>query len=252
MPTFSWPHGWTAQRYEFDHSVNKPHNFTLSEEQRPFGEDAASHRFEVQSGDVSDMDTAEARKDGVARARSEIAQVEGLQGEGDEYWYAWSFYVPDGFPDSVAPPKEAWPYVTLTQFMQSPREFEERWDPAFVFAKHREDGFILQRFPARGRKGSTRWKLISNQDFAGRWHELVVHIKWTCKDDGFIRVWVDGASQPTVDQTLATREAVAGVIYHKYGIYRIDAAGDGPGIVFFSRLRRGRTRSDVEPWHQGV
>lgn len=175
-----------------------------------------------------------------------MAQHGDLQDEGDIYWYAWSFYVPADFPDSVSRGRNAWPYVTLTQFMQQ-RGASGKFKPAFVFAKTRK-GFILRHFPKDFHEGYDKsWSLISHSDFAGKWHNLVVHIKWTKDTSGLLQVWVDGESAPVVDETcLQTMNVGSGPVYHKYGVYRIDDPSLSPAVVFFSQLRRGRTRPEVE------
>ncbi|MDM0039785.1 heparin lyase I family protein [Variovorax sp. J22G21] len=246
MPHLPWPHGWT-HHFEASHSVNADHSYTLSIEERPLGVECASQRFEVRKGEVGHMDTVEEREDdNIPRARAEMAQHGDLQDEGDIYWYAWSFFVPADFPDSVSRGSEAWPYVTLTQFMQQKGE-SGKFKPAFVFAKVR-DRFILRHFPKDFRVGYDRsWPLISHSDFPGKWHDLVVHIKWTRGNSGFLQVWVDGESDPVIDETsLQTMNVGSGPVYHKYGVYRIDDPSLPPGIVFFSQLRRGKTRAEVE------
>lgn len=103
----------------------------------------------------------------------------------------------------------------------------------------------MRRFPDRGRNGSDRWELIPDADFRGRWHDLVVHIKWTESEDGFVRVWVNGKEKLN-SQTLAARTPGAGKIYHKYGIYRIADTHYHPAVAHFSQLRRRITRAEVE------
>jgi len=170
-----------------------------------------------------------------------MAQFGADQKEGDVDWYAWSFFVPLEFPESVRPGRRAWPYITLTQFMQRPGT-DGRHLPALVFAKWIDGDFQLRQFPHLG-EDSPCWRLISNSDFRGRWHDLLVKVKWTDQADGSIDVWVNG--RKCVHETLPTRTSEAGSIYHKYGLYRIADQTHGPAVAYFSQLRRGKSRAEV-------
>lgn len=242
----SWPYGWTHD-FEKDLVVEKDYIFRKDETRRPPNEVNPSDRFELHAGDVSKQDQECARKDGVARARAERAQPpeQALQDEGSEHWYAWSFFVESGFPESASGKGKAWEQVTLTQFMQRPDVLDE-YLPAFMFAKRRDSDFVLRYFPHLGRDGSQAWPIISHHQFVGVWHKLVVHIKWTYKADGFVKVWLNDNSSPVVNKMLATRTKGSGGVYHKYGIYRIDDAGSASTVVYFSRLRHGKTRAEVD------
>lgn len=246
MSKLPWPLGW-SHHFEASHSVNADHTYTLTIDQRPLGVECASQRFEVRKGEVAAPDSASTRPDRVARARSEMAQHGELQGEGDTYWYAWSFFVPEGFPDSVTPIERAWRYVTLTQFMQGVNA-EGKWKPSFVFAKAQSpEGLILRHFPDDYPKYMQAWPIVPEKQFAGRWHDLVVHIKWTTSPTGFVQVWVDGATAPVLDaKELRTLSEGSGPVYHKYGVYRIDDPSLAPAVVYFSQVRRGKIRADVD------
>jgi hypothetical protein len=235
-----WPYGW-KHRYEHTHSANAEYSFTCCTEQMHPRSTCASHRFEVHANDIGEEDLEVRRSDGVARERSEMAQFDMLQREGDEFWYGWSFYVPPSFPESVFRPGKAWPQVNLAQFMQQKGDLSG-YLPSFMFAK---DGhaFILRRFPHLG-KQSDRWELIGNAEFRDTWHDIVVHVHWTEKKDGLVEVWADGKEK--LSKILATRSHGAGPIYHKYGIYRIADHNQPPAVAYFSQLRRGKTRADVD------
>lgn len=237
-----WPHGW-QHHYQHTHSANREYSFTLATDFIHPLSCCASHRFEVQSGGIGFADTEANREDGVARERSEMAQFGADQAEGDNDWYAWSFYVPLDFPESVTRGTKAWPYITMTQFMQRPGA-EEQHLPALVFGKWYRGDFQLRLFPHLGKNGSRCWPLISSAEFRGRWHDLLLHVNWRENCDGLVHVWVNGESKVT--ETLATRTKGAGGIYHKYGLYRIADQDHGSAVAYFSQLRHGKNRADVD------
>lgn len=242
MKVAPWPHGW-RHHYEHTHSANREYSFELATDEIHPHSCCASHRFEVRAGDIGAADTEDARRenDGIARERSEMAQYVSDQQEREIKWYGWSFFVPLNFPESARRDGKAWPYITLTQFMQRPGS-TGRYLPALVFAKWVNGEFQLRQFPHL-RKASRRWTLIPDADFRGRWHDIVLKVLWTDKSDGAIDVWVDGAHQ--VRENLPTRTAGAGGIYHKYGVYRIADPGNQPAVAYFSKLRMGTTREEV-------
>jgi hypothetical protein len=237
-----WPHGW-QHRYEHTHSANREYSLALATDHIHPHSCCASHRFEVQSGDIGLADTAANRKDGIARERSEMVQFGADQVEGDDDWYAWSFYVPPDFPESVTRGTDAWPYITMTQFIQRPAA-DEQYLPALVFGKWYCGDFQLRLFPHLGKNGSKSWSLISNSEFRGSWHDLLLHVNWSESRDGSVHVWVNGESK--VAETLATRTKGAGGIYHKYGLYRIADEHHGRAVAYFAQLRHGKSRADVD------
>ena len=34
-------------------------------------------------------------------------------------------------------------------------------------------------------------RLIRNDDMKGKWHDILINVNWSKKDDGFFKVWVN-------------------------------------------------------------
>ena len=59
-------------------------------------------------------------------------------------------------------------------------------------------------------------KLLESEEFVGRWNDIVVHARWTRDNDGWFRVWVNGAEKTFYEgKTMSCYE-----VYFKYGVYR--------------------------------
>lgn len=243
MKLAPWPHGW-RHHYEYTHSTNRDYSFEVATDQIHPRCNCASHRFEVRTDDISQADTEVARRnnDGIARERSEMAQHVADQQEGELKWYGWSFFVPTSFPESAHRGDEAWPYISLTQFMQRPGT-DGRFLPALVFAKWIHGDFQLRQFPHL-RGASRSWSLIPGANFRGQWHDIVLKVLWTEKPEGVLDVWVNDVHK-VHEENLSTRTSDTGGIYHKYGLYRIADPANQPAVAYFSQLRMGSTRAEV-------
>ena len=94
--------------------------------------------------------------------------------------------------------------------------------------------------------------LVPEKEFRGKWHDIVVNVKWSSDDDGFFRIWADGKLRADITglANVLNNEAE---IYFKYGLYRLNL-GKFPGmtrkiptqIVYFDEVRKGKTREDVD------
>ncbi len=190
-------------------------------------------RFEVRPGDCSRNEGwDDCAKD---RERSELSEAVKATGPGQEWWYGWSLYVPDGYVN-VYPTK-----VALGQFHQ------DKSHPVWMF-QNAQGGYHLddQVF------GSTRryYELIPESDLRGKWHRIEVHAKWSRGQDGFFRVWADGKHKVDVAGPTMTAQAV----YFKYGLYRsflsryktAKSADAVPAqTVYYANVKRSRTREGL-------
>lgn len=238
--TQPWPTGW-RHVFESSHAVQKPYVFNETSNEYRCSGDRSAQRFEVQANDVGKAD--QNRKDGIPRERSEMCQEKPWQVEGEECWYAWSMLIPPDFPE--APPsrgRRVWPQVVLTQFQQDKGNLDD-WHPSFMFAKVNTGPFLVRRFQTVEKENALSWALIEDREFKGVWHDFLVHARWSTSS-GFFHVWVDGLQKMTFDGP--TRLKGAGPVYHKYGVYRVADDHNPPAVAYFSGLRRGSTRKDVE------
>lgn len=192
-----------------------------------------AQRFEVRYGDCFSTDCTRTP----VYERNEFAQAYNENLEGDEYWYGWSFYVPVN-----ATSGNHWVYIA--QFQQ-----HYNYDSIWMFLKRAGQPFCALLDPRKnqywtcdGTRGT--YPLIDETNFAGRWHDVVVHAKWTVNSDGFTRIYIDG--RQVVDYQGYTRTSGNADVYFKYGIYRHQPASAGTSVVYYDEIRRGKTRNQVD------
>lgn len=169
--------------------------------------------------------------------RKEFTET-GLAVDGDEFWYGWSFYVPL---------ESANPWVYFGQIMMPPDDESNVYAPLWMFLKQYQQPFCMVFDPTQtqnrscGSPSSNNITLISDQQFAGKWHDIVLHIKYS-QTQGLTEVWVDGELKGKYEgYTLRSGRKGA---YFKYGVYRI--AAEKPTIVYYDEVRKGKTREEVD------
>lgn len=189
-----------------------------------------AQRFEVRPGDCFERDCLRSP----IYERNEFAQASNENLEGDEYWYAWSFYVPANIPQAG--------WVFYGQFQQ-----HHNFDSIWMFMKRSGQPFCAvfdwtknNMWNCYGQKQT--YPLIDDADFAGRWHDIVVHAKWTQQNNGFTRIYVNGELK--VDYTGYTRTSGNSDVYFKYGIYRHGSSQTS--VAYYDEIRRGKTREEVD------
>lgn len=171
-----------------------------------------SERFEVRPGDCGASDRGgwdDCERD---RERTELLET-GESDEGSEYWYRWSIYVPKGHVN-------IWPAkLHYGQFFQAPCKRR----PAFMFAEVDGGYWFRVHKHVAGYKELTR--LLEAEEFIGKWNDIVVHARWTQKEDGFLKVFVNGELKTEhVGNTLTSNGGQFGndctAMKLKYGVYR--------------------------------
>jgi hypothetical protein len=195
----------------------------------PVRDGDTSIRFEVRPGDCSagrhGWDDCE--RD---RERSELKQI-GYQFAGETWWFGFSMYVPE-------PHRNIWPAkLSFAQFHQ------EGARPAIMLQNHR-GGLWLDIHGAE--KTIRLIPLIAADGFAGRWHDVKLHIRWSAKEDGFIRAYV--GTDKVADYRGATMSAQK--VYFKFGLYRSHPSRNAETAntvhsVYFDKVMRARSRSGL-------
>ena len=159
-----------------------------------------SIRFEVRPGDCGYNDTW--NDCDTDRERHELS---GKRMSGGEWWYSWSIYLPKDFIN-VHPTK-----VALGQFHQ------EKEHVAWMFQN--------QSFSSRGGywvdnqvPGYTRTldQILTQDEMIDKWNDILVNVKWSKKDDGFFKVWLNNKLVYSYKGSTKTTAKV----YFKFGIYR--------------------------------
>jgi hypothetical protein len=219
----------------FERSLNiRSYGYQRVSQPHPVRAGETSERFEVRDGDCYwNSGWNDCKTD---RERSELTETSPLATIGFEYWYGWSLFVPKDFPN-------IYPTITtLGQFNQKvtnipPVMFNLRWSGFWLMMYQYDHSFLL----------------IPEDDFRNRWHDIIVHVKWSTDFDGFLKVWVNG--QLKVEH-FGPQTWHNYPIYFKYGIYRTEISKykltEGADrvptqIVYFDEVRGGRSRESVDP-----
>ena len=186
-----------------------------------------SIRFEVRDGDSWGWDSRNDRE----RVELIICCF-----EKKTHWNAWSIYLPKDFP-IIFPAK-----VAMGQFHGSgdnPPEFmfQNQFDK---YSKSKSGGYWLT--PAESISDHVSKKLLDQKDMLGKWNDILINAKWTHKDDGFFKIWING--KLTYEHKGKTH-LKGEEIEHQLGIYRSYVSrSPGPDptqIVFYDELRYAKT-----------
>ena len=133
-----------------------------------------SWRFEVREGDCGgDKKYSDCKSD---RQRTEL-QTKEYQNRNKEYWYSVSIYLPENYT-SAAPVK-----TVFTQI------YEKGWKPILMITD-RENKWLEV-----GRMWSGEYvemkKGIKINDMKGRWTDILINVRYSRKEDGFMKVWIN-------------------------------------------------------------
>ena len=186
---------------------NTSYGYRNVAEPHPVRAGGTSERFEVRPGDCgvspwwSDCDND--------AERSELSEAAPRSYVGRENWYGWSIYVPKDYLN-------IWPTKTfLVQFHQGT-------DVPPVQFHNFKGGYWLDFNQLSHCDGCLQ--LIPEGEFRGRWHDIVVHVKWCCPRqvwtknvDGFFKVWVNEKLKIDFKGAVTKYNRP---IFFKYGIYR--------------------------------
>ena len=233
--------GWSFRNDSVSASTGYGFRVVSKEDGHPVRSGDKSLRFEVRHGDCKGTPWW----DDCSTDRERVERVESYRHNVGEYWYAWSLYLPEDFP-SIYPV-----LVILGQF--------KGWElalPAFTFDIAGTFGGGYYRpihYRTRGVKSTDPLPVSAMR---GRWTDVLIHANWTKGDHGWLRMYVNGKTEPTYHYSGFTspREPHGG-IYFKFGIYRAfvsrrfvsnPKAGDTPTqIVYYDDVRKGKSCQDV-------
>jgi len=197
-----------------------------------------SIRFEVRPGDCGyNEDWNDCDND---RERHELT---GKRMSGGEWWYAWSIFLPKDFIN-VSPTK-----LALGQFHQ------EKGHVVWMFQNQNYSipgGYWIDNQVPGYTK--TLDKVLTNDEMIGKWNDILVNVKWSKKEDGFFKVWVN--NKLSYEYMGATKTKAK--VYFKFGIYRSFLSkwiyssknkkkekGVPAQVVYFDEVRTGKTKDKV-------
>jgi hypothetical protein len=165
-----------------------------------------------------------AMKTSLDRGKDEVpyrTEVSGPRAEvGKEYWYGFSIHLPADYPAD-----RIWEIVA--QWHGSPDfALGETWrNPVMALSTTDGRWSLLNRWDAKKNTfegGKRRYGGAKRYDLGpyrkGVWTDWVVHVKWSYRADGFLRVWRDGRKVVDQDGPNAFNDAKGP--YFKMGIYK--------------------------------
>ena len=149
-------------------------------------------------------------------------------------WTAWSIYLPKDY-------NVVFPIRTMLG------QFHNDGDnpPAFTFENQGvliPGGYWLEVDSYVGGNNNNPKLLIDQKDMLDKWTDVLVNAKWTNKENGFLKVWVN--NKLTYEYTGPTKRDDN--MYFKFGIYRFSVFKEMPTqVIYFDEVRIGKTREKV-------
>jgi hypothetical protein len=225
------------------------YGYKIVEAPHPVRAGKFSERFEVRHGDcgisVTFSDCA------TDRERLELASKVIYDSVGDEVWYGWSFFVPKEIK-SILP---AW--TTLGQLFSvnnATALIETFWREGpntidDICCKEPQFEFVVKP----GTEERQAVTLFLDEEMKGKWQDILLYVKWSDKEDGLVKVWVNGDLKASIEGPQAHFSSDDRIRFN-YGIYRqrlswykYDDKDIVPTqVVYFDEIRRGKERKDVD------
>jgi len=196
----------------FDKTAFKEYGLRVVDKKdgHPVRAGSKSMRFELRDGDCNDPPPPNWNDCKTDRERFELSGKDMFDGE--EGWYAWSIFIPKDYVDIETGATD------LGQFNLEPGEDP---DPCCVFTiNKKKSGYELELNILKSNKWTHKSVALnlSDEEMSGNWSDFIINFKWSKKDDGFIKLWLNNelvyehSGQNFSKDTEAT--------YFKFGIYR--------------------------------
>ena len=160
-----------------------------------------SIRFEVRDGDCGKDEQGGWSDCKGDRERHELsANQKGDTMSKGEYWFSWSLYFPEDH-------QNLWPLSNnYGQFHQ------KDGPPVFMFKELRSGYSVIRTI---GDVDYHEKRLIHKDDMKAKWHDILINVKWSKKNDGFFKLWVNDKLKYDYKGPTKTEKYV----YAKFGIY---------------------------------
>ena len=199
--------------------------------------------------------------------RSELYFDKSLSGryykDHGEAWYAWSMYIPEE-TNHVRPG-----YTILGQFKENKatirqKKYKACRDDAGIRLGFQLNQKGLYSFQELCTKKPNQKKptyevldnlLIPTKEMKNKWLDFLVHVNWSFKEDGFIKIWINNeiiyehnGINSSVPYTYKGKKP--GVAF-RFGIYNgmRENKPIKPQIVYYDSLRRNKTCEETALWH---
>jgi len=159
-----------------------------------------SIRFEVRDGDCGQDEQGGWSDCKGDRERHELsANKKDQKMSKGEYWFSWSLYFPEEH-------QNLWP------LSNNYGQFHQQGGPPVFMFKELRSGYSVVRTIGDDYHEK---RLIHNDDMKGKWHDILINAKWSKKDNGFFKVWINDKLKYDYNGPTKTEKYV----YQKFGIY---------------------------------
>tara|TARA_B100001750_G_C15453989_1_gene570500 strand:- start:59 stop:1438 length:1380 start_codon:yes stop_codon:yes gene_type:complete len=247
--------GWSfGNNYDPETHLTPDYAFTIvnKSDGHPvrFGE--KSIRFELRKGDCGTDSggyndcTVWNEKTGHYSERHELGSNDKFPSKGVT-WHTFSFFLPEDFPIVG----HYYEHISLGQFHGGPNNNPNfKWDvDEETYQLRRRTGCFLKEFIKKsGEKNSfncsigmpenNRQDVISKQDLRGKWHDIVINVKWSRKQDGYFKQWING--KLVYHYMGNTSKPKGSTNNFKFGIYRgatKKTPKDSVQIAYYDEIR---------------
>ena len=213
-----------------------------------------SIRFELRRGDCGkdpggyDDCTIWKKDIGMSSERHELGSENNFKGT---TWHTFSIFLKDPFPIKG----HNYEHISLGQLHGSGNSNPSfKWDvDKETYQIRRRTACYLKEFIKHSGKsksgeesfkcstsmaGNNRENLISKKDLIGKWHDIILNIKWTTKQDGYFKQWING--KLVYHYKGNTSKPRGSVNAFRFGIYRgntYDTPKDSTHIVYYDEIR---------------
>ncbi|MCB9102435.1 MAG: heparin lyase I family protein [Anaerolineales bacterium] len=178
-------------------------------------------------------------------SRSEIHRSSDRDTLGQDYWYGFSIYIPEEWPDQDSG------FTIISQWHGSPDKDQGEISRSPVLRlEYRNKKFkILGAYSKEEIQTSdsgTSVLLYNDDEFAkkGTWHDFIFNMKWSYESDGYVQAWIDG--QRVVDYNGPIGYNDTRGPYFKMGVYR-SLNNTGTMVIYHDSYRKGNSFAEVNP-----
>ncbi len=216
----------------------------------PVRSGASSYRFELRPGDCGHgfppySEGGNVHGDCLRGSERVELQSESYDRNGSESWYAWSIYHQNyQFLDGPSVTHGQFKHVKATGSGNKDDPSPGGCTDCLVFFQPRADRGMIVRFENFERYGETI--LIPKGEINNKWHDILVHAKWSTRSNGLFQVWVNGKLK--VNRKGANLKQGNNPIRFKFGVYRSDlyrTSKNYTHIVYYDEVMRGNSCEDV-------
>ena len=178
------------------HGRIAPNPWNLRYETKIVRDGKYSLRFEMRDGDCHRRDCDRPNKAGRSEVSFDGAYPKNAKGHVGNVWYAWSMYIPEG-TNHIKPA-----YTILGQF-KMPTAYIEQLDrinssgfdedcPEIPLLFHLDpEGVLLVKDGVEKCGGYVNKVIIPYPEIHNKWHDFLLNVNWTGKEDGFIHLWIN-------------------------------------------------------------